>query len=70
MKKHIALIMAAVTLLLAGCCTTHHVTNWEYKTGFMSDAELNASVSQGWRVAYVLPIPPGNIEYVLKRPKL
>ena len=70
MKKHIALGLVASTLFVAGCCTTHHVTNWEYKTGYMSDAELNASVSQGWRVAYVLPNSAGNIEYVLKRPKL
>jgi len=25
------LIIAASTLSLAGCCTTHHVTRWEYK---------------------------------------
>ncbi|MGO8765819.1 MAG: hypothetical protein ACLQSR_11890 [Limisphaerales bacterium] len=31
MKKSIALIFAASTLFLAGCCTTHHVTQWEYK---------------------------------------
>jgi protein involved in sex pheromone biosynthesis len=31
MKKTVALILAASTLLLAGCCTTHHVTSWEYK---------------------------------------
>jgi hypothetical protein len=69
MKKSIALIFVASTLFLAGCCTTHHVTSWEYKTGIMSDAELNTFVSQGWRIAYVLPNAAGNIEYVLKRPK-
>ena len=31
MKKSIALIFAASTLILAGCCTTPHVTKWEYK---------------------------------------
>ena len=31
MKKSIALIFAASTLFLAGCCTTQHVTQWEYK---------------------------------------
>jgi hypothetical protein len=31
MKKHIALGLVASTLFLAGCCTTHHVTQWEYK---------------------------------------
>ena len=31
MKKNIALIFAASTLFLAGCCTTHNATKWEYK---------------------------------------
>ena len=31
MKKNIALIFAAGTLFLAGCCTTEHTTKWEYK---------------------------------------
>ena len=31
MKKTIALIFAVSTLFLAGCCTTHNATNWEYK---------------------------------------
>jgi PBP1b-binding outer membrane lipoprotein LpoB len=31
MKNHIALIFAAGTLFLAGCCTTEHATKWEYK---------------------------------------
>ncbi len=24
-------VIAAGSLLLAGCCTTHHVTGWEYR---------------------------------------
>ena len=31
MKQSIALLFAASTLLLAGCCTTPHTTQWEYK---------------------------------------
>ena len=31
MKKSIALIFVAGTLILAGCCTAPHVTQWEYK---------------------------------------
>lgn len=32
MKKHITLIIAASTLLLAGCSSTHHASKqWEYK---------------------------------------
>ncbi|SPE60074.1 hypothetical protein SBV1_370058 [Verrucomicrobia bacterium] len=32
MKKSIALVLlAASTFFLAGCCTTPHVTKWEYK---------------------------------------
>ena len=31
MKQSIALIFAASTLIMAGCCTTLHLTKWEYK---------------------------------------
>jgi len=31
MKKSIALIFAVSTLFLAGCCTSHNATKWEYK---------------------------------------
>ena len=31
MKKNVALIFAVSTLFLAGCCTTHNATKWEYK---------------------------------------
>jgi hypothetical protein len=30
MKQTVALVFA-VSLLLAGCCTTPHITKWEYK---------------------------------------
>ena len=33
--KFVAIILAAGTLLLAGCCTTRHATKqWEYKVTF------------------------------------
>jgi hypothetical protein len=34
MKTNITqlLIIAASAFLLAGCCTTHHLTTWDYKT--------------------------------------
>jgi hypothetical protein len=67
MKKFIALIFTACTLILAGCCTAHHVSEWEYKTlvtpndavpledtskGWVSkDETLNAMLKQGWMVA-------------------
>jgi hypothetical protein len=31
MRNSIALIVAASILILAGCCTTPHVTKWEYR---------------------------------------
>ncbi|SRR5579885_1866993 len=31
MKKAVALILAVDALFLAGCCTTYHATQWEYK---------------------------------------
>jgi hypothetical protein len=51
MKNTIALIFVASTLVLAGCCATHHPKNWEYKTLMnVSDEELNQLAQQGWRV--------------------
>ena len=49
MKKHIALVFAASTLFLAGCCTTSHQTQWEYKT-VRSIREVNELAAQGWVV--------------------
>jgi spermidine/putrescine-binding protein len=73
MKKHIALILAASTLGLAGCCTTHHAAiQWEYKVarsssgiGPQADEQLlNESAKAGW----VLVTKDGDLFY-LKRPK-
>jgi hypothetical protein len=73
MKKSIALILAASTLFLAGCCTTHHVTKWEYQqipTGSMkSDATLNRFGDEGWSVVgFGTSQTSGNF-YIMKRPK-
>lgn len=35
MKKLIALVITASTLLLVGCCTTPHTTQWEYKVAIL-----------------------------------
>ncbi len=78
MKKSIALIFAASTLFLAGCCTTHHVTSWEYKTVTVmgdSDVQINQLVEQGWRVDSFSAFFPNQNSgtlfqvYLLKRPK-
>ncbi len=70
------LILAASTLLLAGCCTTHPcATKWEYKTVHdPTDAALNELADQGWSVVTVASgIWQGAMEihkdYLLKRPK-
>ncbi len=78
MKKAIALTFAASTLFLAGCCTVHHATIWEYKTvGSIED--VNRLASQGWTLAVVAPvhngagagvgIPATTLDYVMKHPK-
>ncbi len=65
MKKAIALIFAASTLLLASCCTTHHVENWEYKE--TSDfKEVNALGKAGWSLIDVFRGPNGGQIYTLK----
>ena len=72
MKKHIALGLVASTLFLAGCCTSHHVTQWEYKTldGAISDASLNEVGAQGWSVVgFQKSTQNTGATYLLKRPK-
>jgi hypothetical protein len=50
MKSHIALGLIASTLFLAGCCTAHHVTQWEYMKVYSLD-QLNKAAADGWVVA-------------------
>jgi hypothetical protein len=56
MKKSIALILAAGTLILAGCCTARHVTQWEYKvtvaprlSGTNSQSPTNSLSVSDWQ---------------------
>jgi hypothetical protein len=81
MKRSLAVVLAAGTLLLAGGCATHcgpsGVAGWEYKTFRESptalpefETELNKLAAQGWIVDQVLQ--RGDAPYVtllLKRPK-
>ena len=71
MKKTIALIFAASTLFLAGCCTMHHTTKWEYmqRTGQLSDADINKLADEGWSIVSTSIGPGGAVLYVLKHPK-
>jgi protein involved in sex pheromone biosynthesis len=70
MKKHITLILAASTLLLAGCCTTHQAKHWEYMQvdGLQSDASLNKLADEGWSVV-AMSATGDQAHYVLKRAK-
>ena len=72
MKKSIALIFAASTLLVAGCATTHHGAQWQYKNltilGSAPDQnpELNQLGKEGWSVvgfSYVPGDSTHNTEY-------
>jgi protein involved in sex pheromone biosynthesis len=81
MKKHIALGLVASTLFLAGCCTSHHSTAWEYKTSLESngnaplDEKLNKLAVDGWMIQSITPLQNGqpvqDEQYLvfLKRPK-
>jgi hypothetical protein len=72
MKKHIALIFAASSLLLASCSTTAHHAKWEYQTVY-SLAQANQWTDQGWVVAgFSAYVDTGNHDmtaFLLKRPK-
>src|ERR1700722_9736978 len=49
MKKFIALIFTACTVILAGCCTAHHASKWEYMTVVTpNDAVPLEDASKGW----------------------
>ena len=75
-----AFSIAAISLTLTGCCTTHGANRWEYKTVTnVSDTEINQLAEQGWRVDSfsTSASPVGNERadwalrnsYLLKRPK-
>ena len=79
MKKHIALGLVASTLFVAGCCTTHHVTSWEYRTVTSID-DVNRLASKGWTLYQFAPFSSGSVGhelrhsdnilyYVMKHPK-
>ena len=73
MKTKIGLVLAASTLLLAGCSTTHHATKWEYRniSGVTTD-KINQMADEGWSVAGFSEYEAGgtiHTSYLLKRPK-
>jgi hypothetical protein len=45
MRKCIGVIFAASTMLLAGCCATSHVTQWEYKVAFAPGVSPSANIA-------------------------
>jgi PBP1b-binding outer membrane lipoprotein LpoB len=63
MKKIVALTLAAGTLFLAGCCTTHKTARWEYRTqtlylrAGLDQKDLNAAGKDGWEFVSATPIP-------------
>ena len=70
MKKNIPIGLVASTLFLAGCCTTSHVTKFEYKQTptQLSDQSLNQLADEGWSVVCVGTDSNNGHFYVLKRP--
>jgi hypothetical protein len=79
MKKSIAIVIAAGTLLVAGCCSTHHAAKqWEYKVALTPvgpegtqpvgiegrEKFLNDLAKDGW----ILVAAESDLFY-LKRPK-
>jgi protein involved in sex pheromone biosynthesis len=73
MKKSIALLIAASTLFLAGCCTAHHATTWEYRTVNDDITQVNELANQGWTLAGFSSRTTGamraELVYVMKHPK-
>ena len=78
MKKTIALIIAASSLILAGCCTTRQqATKWDYLIipGRVTDRpslndKLQKAAADGWEVvAAANEAPAGWVDVILRRPK-
>ena len=46
MKTSIALIYAASSLLMAGCCTTPHTSKWEYKVAYAPHGPIGTTSPQ------------------------
>jgi hypothetical protein len=77
MKNAVALTLAASTLFLAGCCTSHRTAVWQYETVGSLD-KVNKMAADGWVVVgfttYVEPAssnqgPVTRDSYLLKRLK-
>jgi hypothetical protein len=68
MKKFLMLLIAAFSLMVAGCRTTDHAAKWEYRT---TDnlAEVNKLADQGWTVVNFAIPGGGPYQYLLKRAK-
>jgi hypothetical protein len=66
MKNTVMLTLAVSSMLLAGCCTTPHATQWEYKVveKYLSPNELqkqiDAQLPDGWEFVTVSTAPEGN----------
>ena len=78
MKEAVALTLASGALFLAGCCTTRHVTQWEYKnlevigTAPDQNPQLNELGKEGWTVVAFQYVPGDSTHntdyiYLLKR---
>ncbi|MCU0771133.1 MAG: hypothetical protein MUE94_05080 [Verrucomicrobia bacterium] len=72
MKKTIALIVAAISLALSGCCTARHSTIWEYQT-VTNISDVNRLAAEGWTLAGFSSQGNGavldRLVYVMKHPK-
>jgi protein involved in sex pheromone biosynthesis len=78
MRKTIAVMFAASTLLLASCSTMHEHANakWEYRTYRESptatadfDSGLNKLAAEGWTVDRILQSDSPYVTLLLKRHK-
>ncbi len=63
MKKNIALILAATTLILSGCSTTRNT--WEYKE-VSSLTEMNALCKTDWRLVSIVRHAGSSDTFLLK----
>jgi hypothetical protein len=68
MNKTFALVIGVSGLLLAGCGTIHHVSQWEYKQATGLDT-ANALGQEGWEMVGFSYTPAGSTIFLLKRQK-
>lgn len=65
MRRMTAVASVAIGLFLAGCCTGHHHTRWEYREVWQLE-EVNVLCKAGWSLYLADRSDTGTSRYLLR----